>query len=319
MSITWSKARERWHWQFKARIDGQVHRHSKILPSGWSEALARQYDERETAKTYARISLGGRTSSIPLIEDAVSSYLRDCIPVQKDGRHTALTLKSLYPYFKGRGLNELGAVCRDFRAANTHLAPATQRQRLANLRAACRHSLREHGLGSIDYIAQMSLPTVKNDRHMYLTRAQIVRWARACKFKPGRALILMTFATGSRPGECHASEVQGNALLLPEDKNGNRVLKPVDSKVRTYLRHWPQVWGYSWVSKHMRESRRAVGLADYKQHDLRHSTASALLSEGYSLGDVGAVLDHASAQSTKRYAHLYDERKKELLRTLWKK
>jgi hypothetical protein len=94
MSITWSKTRERWHWGFKARIDGQEYRYSKLLPSGWSEALARQYDERETAKTYARISLGGRVSSIPLIEDAVSGYLRDCIPSQKDGRHTALTLKS---------------------------------------------------------------------------------------------------------------------------------------------------------------------------------------------------------------------------------
>ena len=53
-----------------------------------------------------------------------------------------------------------------------------------------------------------------------------------------------------------------------------------------------------------------------KIHDERHSLASALLSTGATLGEVGSVLNHDSVQSTDRYSHLYPERIKELLERL---
>lgn len=42
-------------------------------------------------------------------------------------------------------------------------------------------------------------------------------------------------------------------------------------------------------------------------HDLRHSFASYMLDSGESLKAVGAILGHASTQTTDRYAHLLDE------------
>lgn len=42
-------------------------------------------------------------------------------------------------------------------------------------------------------------------------------------------------------------------------------------------------------------------------HDLRHSFASILVSQGASLPLIGAMLGHTQVQTTQRYAHLYDE------------
>lgn len=42
-------------------------------------------------------------------------------------------------------------------------------------------------------------------------------------------------------------------------------------------------------------------------HDLRHSFASAALSAGLTLAQIGELLGHKSTQTTKRYAHLVEE------------
>jgi site-specific recombinase XerD len=42
-------------------------------------------------------------------------------------------------------------------------------------------------------------------------------------------------------------------------------------------------------------------------HDLRHSYASFLVSAGFSLPTIGALLGHATPETTARYAHLLDD------------
>jgi integrase len=49
---------------------------------------------------------------------------------------------------------------------------------------------------------------------------------------------------------------------------------------------------------------KAAKLADLHIHDLRHSFASFLVSEGLSLPLIGRLLGHTQAQTTHRYAHL---------------
>lgn len=317
MSIYYDAERNAWRWQFKANIDGQRHRLSRLLPRGWSEAQARRYDEQETARTYARLSAGKRVSTVPLIDTAVALYLRERIPSQRDGKNAAHNLAHLLPYFSGRGLDQLGRIAREY-AKTPDLSPATIRQRLATLRSAAAHALKHHDLGSADWIAAMPMPSVSNARHHYLARADVLRLARACDHPPTRALILMTFATGARPGELHrATPIDGH--LEMRDKPGHTIRKPVHRKVRQYLRHWPMQYSYSVLSTHFRRARRAIGMDHIHLHDLRHSTASALISAGVPLAQVGAVLDHATAQATKRYAHLYPEVKEAALANLWQK
>lgn len=320
MSIYYDEERARWRWQFKATVDGERHRLSKLLPRGWSESQARRYDEQETARTYARLSTGKRVSAIPLVDTAVGFYLTERVPELRDGKNSAFNLAHLLPYYKGRGLDELGDIARRYaKAQRNKLGPATIRQRLATLRSAATHALKHHSLGSADWIAAMPMPSVSNERHYYLTRAELLRLARAVKDRPTRAWVLMTFGTGSRPGELFHAEPRGDHFLMPETKNGNREVKPVLPRLRRYMAHWPMPHSYSWHSRQFREARKSVGLDHIHPHDLRHSTASALASSGASLLQVGRVLGHKTAQASNRYAHLYTDEKVALLDSIWQK
>lgn len=53
--------------------------------------------------------------------------------------------------------------------------------------------------------------------------------------------------------------------------------------------------------------RETAKCPDLHMHDLRHSFASEALALGYNLAQSGELLGHASAETTKRYAHLVDE------------
>lgn len=314
MSIYYDEARGRWRWQFKAAVDGERHRLSKLLPRGWSEAQARRYDEQETARTYARLATGKRVSAVPLIAQVVKLYLDERVPDLADGRNAAANLAHLLPYFNDRGLDQLGDVARVYiKATRGKLAPATVRQRLATLRSAAAHGLKQHSLGSTDWIAAMPMPSVDNAREVYLRRDDVLRLARAIKDRPTRAWVLLTFGTGSRPGELFRATPRDGTHMVMRTKNGSVSVKPVPPKLRRYLRHWPMPHDYTWHSRHFRAARKALGLGDLRPHDLRHSTASALIANGATLAQVGKVLDHKTAQASNRYAHLYDEERERLL------
>ena len=324
MSINWNEARQGWHWQFKATVSGRRYRLSKLLPRGWSEAQARKFDQAETARTFARLA-SGEDLTVARIEQVVKLYLDHRVPELRDGKNSALNLVHLLPWYQGKGVDQLGAISREYRKSQNklpkdeRLEPATLRQRLATLRAAANYALKSHGVGKKEYIEQMSMPSVNNERHYYLTREDIVRTARACQHRPTRAWILITYATGMRPGEIYRAERKADFLLMPETKNGQRVLTPIHPKVRRYLRHWPLTLNYTSYSKYWRDALKRVGLEHIHAHDLRHSTASALVSGGATLPQVGKVLAHKSLQSTNRYAHLFTEKKIELLDSLWQK
>lgn len=51
---------------------------------------------------------------------------------------------------------------------------------------------------------------------------------------------------------------------------------------------------------------KAAGITNFRIHDLRHTAASWLASQGVSLPIIGRVLGHKSIQSTARYSHLLD-------------
>jgi integrase len=67
---------------------------------------------------------------------------------------------------------------------------------------------------------------------------------------------------------------------------------------------------------------RAVREADipkFRFHDLRHTTASYLAMGGHSLLDIATLLGHKDLQMTKRYSHLSQEYKKQMVSTMTQK
>jgi integrase len=65
------------------------------------------------------------------------------------------------------------------------------------------------------------------------------------------------------------------------------------------------------LEHHWRVIRAAAGIEDVRLHDLRHSYASLLVNQGYSLPMIGALLGHSEPTTTNRYVHLFDKELRE--------
>lgn len=61
------------------------------------------------------------------------------------------------------------------------------------------------------------------------------------------------------------------------------------------------------IKKLFHAVRTEAGITDFRIHDIRHSFASFLASDGVSLPVIGKLLGHTQAKTTSRYAHLEDD------------
>ena len=67
------------------------------------------------------------------------------------------------------------------------------------------------------------------------------------------------------------------------------------------------------IRKAWENARDEAGIADFRFHDLRHSTASYLAMNGASMLDIAAVLGHKTLQMVKRYSHLSEDHTKSVV------
>ncbi len=113
------------------------------------------------------------------------------------------------------------------------------------------------------------------------------------------------------------SNMLGTAWVLRDTKNGDPRIVPIHPKAVPCLRYQPPRWHV--MHYHFQKAKAVVGMPDLKFHDLRHSSASAMINAGVDLYTVGAVLGHRSAASTKRYAHLLTDRLRDAVGMIGKK
>lgn len=133
------------------------------------------------------------------------------------------------------------------------------------------------------------------------------------------AFIYLLMLSGARPIEITKARREwvervgaGGVLRLPDSKTG---AKPVflPPQVMQIIDRLPKCRDGRLFSikspKHLWDELRVeAGVPDLRLYDLRHTFASAALEAGYSLAQIGELLGHASAQTTKRYAHLVDDK-----------
>lgn len=65
------------------------------------------------------------------------------------------------------------------------------------------------------------------------------------------------------------------------------------------------------IKKAWNTIKERAGLSDLRGHDLRHSFASFLAREGEGLGMIGELLGHQDTRTTQRYAHYFDDDKRD--------
>ena len=302
----WDTRNKRWRFEFDRVIEGRRQRTSRLLPRGWSQAQADAFDRREAGRLYA-VGTGIERAD-PLIDTAVLHYLQDKTHL-KSFHSARENLAAIAWAYSGKPLSELAAVARlvnDTRQGvreNVTLSAATVKNRLALLKAACRWAWKKHGLCDADPTARMQLPAVRNERHVYITRRQMLTLARAADRPDVRVLIRTAFYTGMRFGELCRVHVDGNTLHLEDTKNGERRSIPAHPRLQTCLRYLPLTANKRTLQVGWERARRAVGMEHVHLHDLRHSAASEMVNEGVDLYTVGVVLGHKDPRSTARYSH----------------
>ena len=300
MPIRWDTRNKRWRYEFDRVFDGRRHRLSRLLQRGWSQAQADAYDRKESARIAAIAS--GIERRQPLIDEAVALYLRDKTGI-KSYKATAEHLAAIAWAYAGQPMSALTDVARDV-VARSDVAPATVRNRLACLAAACRWAWKRHGLVDADPAARMQMPRVANERHVYISRRDMLRICRACDHWQTQIAIRVAFYSGLRLGELWAVEASGEALILRDTKNGDRRTVPAHPKIMHLLCLLPLTAPTITVQRAWQRARAAAGLDGVRFHDLRHSAASEMVNAGVDLYTIGRVLGHRDARSTERYAHL---------------
>lgn len=132
------------------------------------------------------------------------------------------------------------------------------------------------------------------------------------------AFILLLIMTGARKSEianARLGQLHGNRLELKESKTGFRVIQLSDMMVKL-IESLPRTQGddrligVKTADDVWHKVRKEAGVPDLRLHDLRHSFASQGLAAGLSLEVVGQLLGHSSVMSTKRYAHLVEDKAK---------
>jgi integrase len=305
VSVRWDSRNKRWRFEFDRYHEGRRHRSSKLLPAGWSRAQADAYDRKEGARLSAIAS--GIAREEPLIDEAVIHYLRDKTQL-KSYKSAAEHLGAIAWAYTGRTVADLPEVAAMVtRDATT--APATVRNRLALLKAACRWAWKKHGLTEHDPTGRMQLPQVKNERHVYATRKDMLRICRACTSWDAAIAIRVAFYTGLRLGELFRVEPEGNLLVLRESKNGDGRAIPVHPRIAHLVgRFLPLQAKRHTIQAAFHAARMRVGMRHINFHDLRHSAASEMVNAGVPLYDVGKILGHRDTRSTQRYSHLTADR-----------
>lgn len=300
MPLRWDTRNKRWRFEFDRVLEGQRHRLSRLLPRGWSQAQADAYDRQEGARLSAIAA--GIEQRQPLIDEAVAHYLRDKKHL-KSYKATAEHLGATMWAYTGRPMSELAAVAQEVRD-KADVAPGTVRNRLAVLKAAARWAWKAHGLVKDDPTARMQLPKVRNERHVYATRADMLAICRACGNWQAQIAIRVAFYSGLRLGELYRVEPGNGVLLLADTKNGDRRAVPVHPKIAHLVGRLPLTAPKITVQRAWQVARKAAGLDHLHFHDLRHSAASEMVNAGVDLYTVGQVLGHRDSRSTARYSHL---------------
>lgn len=159
-------------------------------------------------------------------------------------------------------------------------------------------------------------------RQRYLSADEYKRLAaamtKAAETSPAAvAAIRLLILTGARLSEIVGARrewVVGDELRLPDSKTGKKIIHLSDAALAV-IESVPDIDGYlvglaTRPTKVWNKILTAAGITDLRIHDLRHSFASEALAEGFTLDQIGEMLGHRSAQTTKRYAHLIDDMKK---------
>ena len=213
------------------------------------------------------------------------------------------------------------------------LKPATVNRRVAAISAVLTECMEDELIDTNP--ARIKILPEKNKRDRMLTDGEREAILRVCAAHDQPALlpmVMVAMVSGARAGELielRASDldIERGTAILRDTKNGDTRPMPIRGNaldvLRDYLECHPVIGSgkvfrnigggvpFRYAS-HWADAKREAGIDNLRFHDLRHDAASSLASVGASLAEIGELLGHRSAETTKRYTHYSTEHIEEL-------
>jgi integrase len=293
------KEKGRLRFQFNRVIGNRRIRASKLLPKGWTAKQADEFDRKETARLYA---LGSGQQQEPLIEDAVLLYIENRLPELISAKEVQRQLAADFHIYQGKTFDQMPEIVSEIK--KSPLSPRSKEARIAYIRAACRYAFKHFNMGKHLPGVGLAMPTVNNERQVYVDRKGMLEVVRACS-RSSRPYIRIAFYSGMRLSELFKAELREDIILLRTTKNGTPRAIPIHPKIRSAVeKYLPPKIARSTIQSHHLKAKRQAGYDEITFHTLRHSAASEMVNNDVDLYAVGAVLGHKDPRSTKRYAHL---------------
>ena len=155
-------------------------------------------------------------------------------------------------------------------------------------------------------------------------RERLLAACRASRHRYLYPVVVMALCTGCRKREITKlqwSQVAAGcrSIILTDTRNGETrrvpVVEPALSVLREHARTG-RIVGCDWVfpgrgwrgpcdfTRAWQAARDEAGIANFRFHDLRHTTASYLAMSGATPLEIAEILGHKQLQMVRRYAHL---------------
>lgn len=146
--------------------------------------------------------------------------------------------------------------------------------------------------------------------------------------------VMVAISTGARRGEILSlrwADVDLNKgwAVLQKTKNGDRRGIPIRGKALDAMRDlyehrqsdifvFPNTTnsGPFDIRRSWEKAIKQAGIENFRFHDLRHTCASYLMMNGCSLGEIADVLGHKTLQMVKRYSHISDNHKSNVIENM---
>lgn len=317
------------------RAEGRARRLTIGRYPEWSVAAARKRAAELRRQVDIGIDpLGEKQDAInaPTVHDLFERYCRDHLPKKRPSSQATdlgMWRKHILPVLGSMKMTKLTYDHVDsLHRRISRTAPITANRVIGLLRKACNLAVRWRWIDTNPAVGIALNP--ENKRERYLTPDQLKLLQKAMEDHPETVscdIIRFLMLTGCRSGEAFrarwdqfdpALRIWTKPAATTKQKRLHRV--PVSAQVTDLLKkrrtetNSDYVFASPETGKPFVSIKRTwaslcdtVGIEDVRLHDLRHTFASLLASQGTSLPIIGAMLGHTQANTTARYAHLYDE------------
>lgn len=276
-----------------------------------------------------------------LFEELMTRYLQEVAERKRSIERDAYSANRLLPFFEGRDLAilkrpEINRYIEERRQAGAR--NGTINRELGLFSAAINHARREWEWDIPNNVQGTRLKEPEG-RVRSLTPKEAARLVEVAGSLPQvlhlGEFIELALNTGCRRDELLRLEwdrvtgLETDSPLMQlggkDTKNGKRRSVPLNAVCREALgrlqrfkeEHCPSTpWVFAHkdgerlqsVKKSFATACRKAGIEDFRIHDLRHTAASWLVSNGTALPEVRDLLGHSTVKMTERYAHLAPER-----------